>query len=61
MFNEEQKRFIIIQMNRVVESCLKDVDKYGWNDEATAGADDCIEMAEEIKSILLGSEGYNYE
>ena len=32
--------------------CVNDIEKYGLNDEATAGSTDAIEIATEIKEIL---------
>ena len=52
MFDKEQLRFIKVHMERCIEEVNKDVEKYGWNDEATAGAEDALEMAREVINII---------
>ena len=44
-FTSEQLEFILIQMKRSISDAIKLIDKYDFGDEATAGADDAIELA----------------
>ncbi|MFW6015477.1 MAG: hypothetical protein ACOCRK_03505 [bacterium] len=50
--NQEQVDFIVNHMDLCINHCLSNINKYGYNDEATAGADDAIKLAKEIKDIL---------
>lgn len=49
----EQLDFIVLQMKNCIKQCNELVKKYGWNDEATAGCDDAIELAQSIIDEII--------
>lgn len=55
----EQVNFIKNNLALCQKECREDIAKYGYNDEATAGADDAIDMASSIISKL--DEGAHIE
>lgn len=51
-FNENQLVFIKTQMRNCIKDCNKLVKKYGWNDEATSGCNDAIELAQSVVDTI---------
>lgn len=52
-FTNKQLDFIVIQMKNCIKECNDLVKKYGWNNEATAGCDNIIELAQSIINEII--------
>lgn len=52
LFTSEELNHIKTAMENQIKKVLEDVHEYGWNDEATAGADDCLDVAHSIVNIV---------
>ena len=50
--SKEQLDFIVYHMKKCIKECTNDIEKYGFQDEATAGSDDAIKMAQSIISEI---------
>ena len=57
-FSNEQLEFIKIHMELCIKDCHKSIDKYGCNDEATAGCGNAIELAQSIIDKIDKKKGF---